>query len=99
MTEVSREQVLETTLTALEESAAKAGTRLLEVTEDFDVLGSGIVDSLAFIGLLTTVEERLGVSIALDRLDFDRLERLGDLVEQLHALQERAGVADVAASA
>lgn len=54
---------------------------------DFDILGSGVVDSLAFVELLLGVEADLGRPVELERLSFEELTSLDRLIEQLHALQ------------
>lgn len=83
----SRERVHRAVIGALEARASRLGLALGTVDGDLDVLGSGIVDSLGFVDLLLEVEVALGRPIDLERLDFDRLDRLDALVDQLHALQ------------
>lgn len=54
-----------------------------DVPEDFDLLSEGIMDSLALLELVTAIEERYGVEVALDGLAADRLTLVGPLVEHL----------------
>lgn len=71
---------------SLEEHMKRSGRERRDLTDDLDVLHSGIIDSLAFIDLLLKVEAELGTSLALDQLDFDRVSNLKDLVEALDRL-------------
>jgi acyl carrier protein len=57
-----------------------------DLSDDTDILGSGLVDSLGFVDLLMSVESELGQPLALERLDFDQIDCLGALVDQLHGL-------------
>jgi acyl carrier protein len=90
MTPVDRERVRACVVEAVAEGARRSGTPDVVLDDGTDVLGSGIVDSLAFVDLLMVVEERLGTPLALDRLDFEAIDSLGALVDQIHGLQEPA---------
>ncbi len=84
----ARDQIREVVVAGLAERARRAGRDPAGLTDQTDVLGSGLVDSLAFVDLLMAVEERLGVPLALERLDFEAVDTLGALVDQLAGLQE-----------
>jgi acyl carrier protein len=88
VSEVDRQRVLECVTDGLAAAAQRAGLDAGELDEGFDVLGSGLVDSLMFVDLLIAVEERLGSPLALEQLDFEAIDNLGSLVDQLHALQD-----------
>jgi acyl carrier protein len=77
-------------LDALEPRAAAMGVPPEDLDGSFDILGSGVVDSLAFVELLLGVETALGRPIELERLSFEELTSLDGLVDQLHALQAAA---------
>ncbi len=70
----------------LDQHMRQTGTGPRELTDDIDVLHSGIIDSLAFIDLLLRVEAELGSSLALDQIDFERISNLKELVEMLDQL-------------
>lgn len=84
----ARETIREVVVAGLADRARQAGRDPGEITDDTDVLASGLIDSLAFVDLLMAVEERLGVPLALERLDFEAMDSLRALVEQLAAVQE-----------
>ena len=84
----ARDEIRAVVVAGLADRARRAGRDPAEITDDTDVLGSGLIDSLAFVDLLMAVEERLGVALALERLDFEAVDSLGALVDQLTGLQE-----------
>jgi acyl carrier protein len=79
-----RERIRAAVAGALAGRAREAGVELTDAT---DLLGSGLVDSLAFVDLLLGVEEEIGVPLALELLDFAAVGDLGSLVDQLARLQ------------
>jgi acyl carrier protein len=75
---------------ALAPRAQQVGLAPEAIDGDLDILGSGLVDSLAFVELLLGVEASLGHPIELERLDFVALTSLDNLVDQIHSLQAEA---------
>lgn len=61
-----------------------------DLDDSTDILGSGVIDSLAFVDILIGVESQLGAQLALDRLDFEQIGSLGALVDALHELLEES---------
>lgn len=80
------EEVRVAVLEALEGRLQAAGLDIDEIDGNFDLFGSGFLDSLGFVDLLMNVEQKLGQSLELDELDFGNLETLDALVEQLQGL-------------
>ena len=78
-------------LSCLEEPISSLGLAPDALTDDFDILAEGVIDSLGFIKLITEVETRLGFPIGFDDLDPDELTVLGPLCRYLAA--KRAQVA------
>jgi len=65
---------------------ARLGPSLVEIglapgalTDDFDLLTSGVIDSLGIVELLAALEQQLGVAIDLSELDPENLTILGPL--------------------
>lgn len=84
------ERIRDLLVDLLQDQARRAGLDVTDIDDDTDVLGSGVIDSLAFVDLLITVESRLGASLALDQLDFEQIDSLGTLVDALCQLTEAA---------
>jgi acyl carrier protein len=82
----TRQQIRNIVVRVLTEHAGHAGFDPAELSDDTDVLGSGIIDSLAFVELLMRVEVELETTLALDQLDFEQITDLGALVEALDQL-------------
>lgn len=94
MRAADRDEIRAAVLDALSRRPAVDGLGADELDGDFDVLGSGIVDSLEFIDLLMGVEQAIGGPLALEELDFEALDTLDAIVEQLHGLQGVLEAAD-----
>jgi acyl carrier protein len=65
---------------------ARLGASLIEMGlvptalgDDFDLLTSGVIDSLGIVELLAALEQQLGISIDLSELDPENLTTLGPL--------------------
>jgi acyl carrier protein len=84
---LGREDIRRAVVEALSPRAREIGMAPEDIGGDFDILGSGIVDSLGFVELLLAVEEALGQPVELERLSFGELTSLNGLVEQIHGLQ------------
>jgi acyl carrier protein len=87
-----RDEIRAAVVDALSRRPPADGLHPGELDGDFDVLGSGIVDSLEFIDLLMGIEEAVGRPLALEGLDFEALDTLDAIVGQLHELQGAVGV-------
>jgi len=87
---LGREDIRRAVVEALSPRAREAGIAPEDIGGDFDILGSGVVDSLGFVELLLAVEDALGRPVELERLSFGELTSLDGLVEQLHELQAAA---------
>lgn len=71
----------------IKEQIGRSGTDD-ELDDDLDILGTGLIDSLAFVDLLINVETQLEAPLALDRLDFEQIDSLGALIDALDELTE-----------
>ncbi|UGS37757.1 acyl carrier protein [Capillimicrobium parvum] len=77
----SADEVRRALLEACGDGLAAVGLTPETAGDDLDLREAGIVDSLGFVELVVTLEERLGIELDLDRLDPERLTVVGALVE------------------
>jgi acyl carrier protein len=77
MSEVSAAAVRRVVLEALAEPLWRLGVRPEQVPDDFDLLTTGLIDSLGLLELIGDVEERLGLELDFERLDPDGLTVIG----------------------
>jgi acyl carrier protein len=61
--------------------AAERGQSKLDLTDNLDLVGSGIYDSMSFLDAIGEIEGRLGMEVDLADLDPDEYTRLGGLVK------------------
>jgi len=87
MSPFRRTVVHDVVLKALEQQLRVSGIPADRIDDDFDLFGSGALDSLSFLDLIATIERMLGQRLDLAELDFDKLGTLGGLVDELHCLQ------------
>jgi acyl carrier protein len=60
--------------------------------EDFDLVGSGLLDSLGMLELIMALDERFSVEVDYEGLDPERLTVLGALAS--HVARAEAGLRD-----
>lgn len=66
-----------------------AGIEPSSVHDDFDLLASGVIDSLGFLTLVTEIEDWLGRDIDFEEMEPERLTKLGPLCD--FVVSQRAG--------
>jgi acyl carrier protein len=77
MSEVSATAVRRVVLEGLAEPLGRLGLRPEQVPDDFDLLASGVIDSLGLVELIGELEERFGLELDFERLDPDGLTVIG----------------------
>lgn len=77
MSAVTAEEVRAVVLDELAEPIAGLGVAPEEMPDDFDLLTSGLIDSLGLMELIASVNERLGLDIDYEDLDPEGLTVLG----------------------
>ena len=61
-------------------------------SRDFDLIDSGLLDSLTFVDLVFELERRFGVLLDLETLDLESLRTLASLARAVLAIGGRAGL-------
>lgn len=72
-----REYILETLQGQLVTAELDPGT----LQGDFDLMNSGLIDSMAFLHLVTGIEDWLGIELDFEDLDPAELTKMGTLCE------------------
>ena len=98
MNVLSLEEIRLAVLEVLGRHLRLLGVKMDEVDSNFDLIGSGLLDSVSFLELLVHVEQALGHPIELAELDFTTLTTLDGLVAQLHEQQTFGSNDDLAGS-
>ena len=75
----SGESVKSLILARLEQSMIELGLEPSSITDDFDLLTSGVIDSLGIIELIGAIEQQLGFARDQSELDPENLTILGPL--------------------
>jgi acyl carrier protein len=76
-----QEAVRELLLGACVEGLALVGMDPADVSDDFDLREAGVVDSLGFLELVTTLEDELGIELDFEDMEPEQLTTVGPLVE------------------
>ena len=79
MSSGSGESVKSLILARLGPSIGEIGLAPAALTDDFDLLTSGVIDSLGIVELIAALEQQLGIAIDLSELDPENLTTLGPL--------------------
>jgi acyl carrier protein len=70
---------------AIQESLHASGTKTpFDLDGNFGLFTSGNLDSLGFVKLLMSIEQKLGQEFDLHAIDFNNVETLDALVSQLN---------------
>ncbi len=80
---VSAQEVRTFILTRLQHSMLEAGFDPAEVGDDFDLLTSGVTDSIGIVELLASIEEHVGLSLDFSDMDPENLTVVGRLAEHV----------------
>lgn len=84
MNVLSLEEVRLAVLEVLSHHLRLLGVEMHEVGDHFDLISSGLLDSVSFVELLMQVEQALGQQIELAELDFSQLSTVAGLADQLY---------------
>ncbi len=71
------DQIRDFVVTTLDEPIRAAGLDPASVDDDFDLLESGLIDSLGLLELITQVEEEFGLEVDFEEMDPERLTIVG----------------------
>ena len=89
MASVSSRQVRALLLDTYAEPLARKGISIESVTDDFDLLREGIIDSLGILDMVTALESQFEMSIDFEELDAEKLTHLGSLCRYVEASGKR----------
>lgn len=78
-----RDTIYAATMDYLTERTLKEAGAPRELSMTTDAFGSGLLDSMAFVELMTAVETKAGIEIDFLLVDPEKLETIGDLIDQL----------------
>lgn len=67
----------------LRESIAGLGLEPEAIDDDFDLLTSGVIDSLGLVEMITAIEQDLGCTLEMSDLDPENLTIIGPLSEYI----------------
>lgn len=87
------EQVRALVLDELVEPLAALDLEPAEVSDDFDLLHEGVIDSLGLLEMIAAVEERFGIEIDFEALAADELTVVGPFCRYVEQAARR-GAAD-----
>lgn len=60
-----------------------------EITEDFDLMERGIIDSIGFIHLVSAIEEHFGIEVDFEDMDTEVLTILGSICRYIEERAEK----------
>lgn len=85
VTTLSARQVRLFLLERYAEPLAKRGIASDRLPDDLDLLKEGIIDSLGILDMITSLEDRFGISVDFENLDAERLTHVGALCRYIEA--------------
>jgi acyl carrier protein len=85
MSSASGEYVKSVILAHLAQSISELGLEPTALGDDFDLLTSGVIDSLGIVELIGAIEQQLGLVLDLSELDPENLTTLGPLSRYIEA--------------
>lgn len=74
---LTEQQVRDFVIEALDEPLRTAGIEPAQVGDDFDLLESGVIDSLGLLELIPQVEDRFGIEIDFEEMDPENMTIVG----------------------
>lgn len=77
------EQLRNFVLDHLGDQLAAAGISCCAVTDDFNLLSEGVVDSLGLVELIAALEERFDVEVDLEDLEIEEMTVVGPLCRSI----------------
>jgi acyl carrier protein len=78
----------------IQAAAAANGTSLAGLDDEFNIVDSGVLDSIGFIDLITSIEDQFDLEIDLSEADPDEFTTLAGLVDVCTSPDAQAGGED-----
>jgi len=70
-------------LNHIKESLIENGIDEKEINSDFDLMKSGLIDSIGFIQLISAIDEHFDIEIDFEGLDTEKLTMIGPLCKYI----------------
>ncbi|MEN3314163.1 MAG: hypothetical protein V7605_397 [Acidimicrobiaceae bacterium] len=83
MSDVSAAEVRSFLLHHIHDQVLASGLSPQELSDDFDLLATGTIDSMGLIELLSALEDRFGVTADLGELDTEDIGLIGPFCEHI----------------
>ena len=83
---MTRQKVRDFITVYLQHIAAERGTSIGLIDDAFDLVASGIIDSMSFVDLIASLEREFGVQLDLSDIDVDELT-VGGLIRQIAPIE------------
>ena len=87
---VTAREVRSFVLENLSDRLGAVGLTPEEVPDDFDLLGTGVIDSLGILEIVASLEERFGLQVDFEQLDPERLTVIGPFSEYVEEQSTRS---------
>jgi acyl carrier protein len=87
MSTVTADEVRRFIAAHLSDALKENGVGEQELTDDLDLMKSGIIDSIGLIQLVSAIEEHFGIEVDFEGMDAENLTVLGPLAKYI---EERA---------
>ncbi len=91
MSQVSIDNVRAAVLGQLEVALGARGLKSQDVTDDFDLLTEGVIDSLGIVTLITAVEQHFAIQIDFEELAPEQLTVIGPFCRYVAAKSQANG--------
>lgn len=60
-----------------------------EITDDFDLLKRGIIDSIGFLALISAIEEHFAIEVDFEDMDTENLTVIGSICKYIEERAEK----------
>jgi acyl carrier protein len=80
-------EVGEFILEQVQDPARRLGLDLAALDSDFDLIGSGVLDSMRFLELLTAIEQRYKIEVDLNGVEIETVTKVGGIIDLVIAVK------------
>ena len=83
------EEIRTFVIESIKQAALEKGTALERLEDEFDLVQSGLIDSLGFVTLITSIENKFELEIDFLDMELEELTTLGGIVRSAGEMAER----------